>query len=418
MSSPEPYYFVKDKKIYLKRFLDFPDREIGEVLDDEEKSIQYFIERFSRVTNSLCELEDKISSATNKGSFLMKVVHMKDQMSKYKAIGDFESIIRRLETIEADLQNSVVESRIKNLEAKKELLVELEGILSREDWFKDTSRVKEIQAEWIRTGRVEEAEEVVIEPDFQEKLNLFFDRRKEQAAIRNELIQVRKEKYEELIGKAEHLFGQENTEEFVDAFKELQRMWKAIGHIPKPVLEPLWESFQSISTAFFGKLKSKNELKKKDQRDHTKGLSGKRQAYAALEALEKEERPSMSRLKSIQKRWRSAGFVDQDQLGSLGDDFSLKCQVIVEKNFIGKVLFNKHEGFSDRPEKEQIKLKVELLSQLIQRDELELERMQENTEMFASVINKGDDNPINDRLQDHLRKLNAKKEILASLGTF
>lgn len=417
MSTPESYYFVKDKKVYLKRFLDFPDREIGEVLEDEKKSIQYFIDRFSRVTKSICDLEEKISSATNKGSFLMKVVHMKDQMSKYKAIGDFESIIRRLETIEGELQNSVVESRVKNLEVKKTLLKELQLILSREDWFKDTNRVKEIQAEWVRTGRVEEEEEAVIEPEFQNILNSFFDQRKEQAAIRNELIQIRKEKYEELIAKGRWYFEQDNIANFVDDYKELQKTWKAIGHIPKPVLEPLWEAFQSVSTAFFEKLKSSNERKKKDQEDQSKGLSGKKQAFMALEGLEKEDRPSMSRLKSIQKRWRSAGFVEPSLLGSLGDDFSLKCQVIVEKNFVGKILFSKHDGFSERSEKEQAQLKRELLSQLIQRDELELQRMQENIEMFGASANKNSQNPINDRLQDHLRKLNAKKQILSSIGS-
>lgn len=417
MSTPESYYFVKDKKVYLKRFLDFPDREIGEVLEDEKKSIQYFIDRFSRVTKSICDLEEKISSATNKGSFLMKVVHMKDQMSKYKAIGDFESIIRRLETIEGELQNSVVESRVKNLEVKKTLLKELQLILSREDWFKDTNRVKEIQAEWVRTGRVEEEEEAVIEPEFQNILNSFFDQRKEQAAIRNELIQIRKEKYEELIAKGRWYFEQDNIANFVDDYKELQKTWKAIGHIPKPVLEPLWEAFQSVSNAFFEKLKSSNERKKKDQEDQSKGLSGKKQAFMALEGLEKEDRPSMSRLKSIQKRWRSAGFVEPSLLGSLGDDFSLKCQVIVEKNFVGKILFSKHDGFSERSEKEQAQLKRELLSQLIQRDELELQRMQENIEMFGASANKNSQNPINDRLQDHLRKLNAKKQILSSIGS-
>ena len=43
------YGYIKDGKVFLKGYLDHEDREIGVVREDDEASLQYFIDRFTRV---------------------------------------------------------------------------------------------------------------------------------------------------------------------------------------------------------------------------------------------------------------------------------------------------------------------------------------------------------------------------------
>ena len=66
----DEYGYVKDSKVFLKGYLDFPDRQIGEVKRTEQEAIDYFKNRFNIVLNKVEQLEQEIDEALNKGSYL------------------------------------------------------------------------------------------------------------------------------------------------------------------------------------------------------------------------------------------------------------------------------------------------------------------------------------------------------------
>ena len=101
-----PFGYTKDGNVYRKGFNGLEDLEIGEVRESEDQSIEYFIEKYNSLVKKIDELEKSVNEATNKGSFLMKLLHMKEKMPEYKGIGDFEALIKRLEKLENGLQKN------------------------------------------------------------------------------------------------------------------------------------------------------------------------------------------------------------------------------------------------------------------------------------------------------------------------
>ena len=86
------YGYVQDNQVWLKPFLDFPARQVGEVKDVEDESLQYFAYRFETFREKVNALLAKVAESENKGSFLMKVMHLKEQVEKYDALGDFAAV--------------------------------------------------------------------------------------------------------------------------------------------------------------------------------------------------------------------------------------------------------------------------------------------------------------------------------------
>jgi len=61
-----PYGYIKDRKVYLKGFLDQEDRIIGEVKSDEASTIKYFEDRFQTVKDKVTQLKKDIEANENK----------------------------------------------------------------------------------------------------------------------------------------------------------------------------------------------------------------------------------------------------------------------------------------------------------------------------------------------------------------
>jgi len=93
--------YIKDGKVFLKGFLGGEDREIGEVKGDEPSTLRYFEGRFAQLQEKVAQLKAAIQENQNKGSFLMKLIHLKESLYQSDALGDFVSLIAELEGQEA-----------------------------------------------------------------------------------------------------------------------------------------------------------------------------------------------------------------------------------------------------------------------------------------------------------------------------
>ncbi len=89
------YAYIKDGKVFLKGYLDMPDRQIGEVKRTEEEAFQYFINRYQIAVNKVSQLESEITEAQNKGSFLTKLTQLRKRLLNFDGIGDFTQRPRR-----------------------------------------------------------------------------------------------------------------------------------------------------------------------------------------------------------------------------------------------------------------------------------------------------------------------------------
>ena len=168
------YGFISDEKVYLKGFLGNPDREIGRVLLTEDKAVEYFENRFLVLSEKVDKLEAELNDSENKGSFLMKIVHIQDSLASYNGLGDFEGLHERLEGLKDVLKVSVDENRKRNLAIKEELLDKMQNLVERREWEEDAEEVKEIHKYWLRVGRVVEDKEALLERAFKAFVDQFF----------------------------------------------------------------------------------------------------------------------------------------------------------------------------------------------------------------------------------------------------
>lgn len=154
------------------------DREIGEVKEDEASTIAYFENRFALLEQKVEKLKKDIADNHNKGSFLMKLVHLKESLHESDALGDFTRLIQDLEHQEEYLNEIIAENRAKNLELKQALIKEAESMTNDTDWKATTEFYKQLKLRWIKTGPVDKAIEAEIEEEFESYVQNFFENRR------------------------------------------------------------------------------------------------------------------------------------------------------------------------------------------------------------------------------------------------
>ncbi len=409
------YCFIKDNKIYLRAFADQKERQIGDVKEDFSASILYFENRFEKLLESVNQLEEKINSSTNKGSFLMKVIHMKEHLFSYNAVGDFEGLYKRLVAIEQLLQSQVEESRKRNLLIKNNLIAELKSICETEDWLGKFNDVKSIQQRWLKTGRVSDELNEDLENEYKELVNGFFNNRNELLNVKKELNQVRINNYKEFIHQARELLKEPINAEQVEKFKKLQLSWKENGFVPKNILTPLWDEFKEIGDTFFNQVKKEGHQLNLRKRNDQKRVEQLNIIVEGLEVLGNQEFPDQKRLKSLQFEWKKVS----DRLkidSSLRDRYHGAVQLVLERSFVNKLLQTRNEGFLEEPEARRAELRQQLLKHLIKKEEEVLRNYNNDNSMFQSLMSMGEHSPMHRRYREHERKLKAKKTILDQLN--
>jgi len=111
----DEYGYVKDGKVFLKGYLEYEDRQIGEVKRTEQEALDYFKNRFIIAENKVSQLESDIEEAQNKGSYLTKLTQLRKKLIQFDALGDFPPLLDRLDAQEAILADLITVNQLKNL---------------------------------------------------------------------------------------------------------------------------------------------------------------------------------------------------------------------------------------------------------------------------------------------------------------
>jgi hypothetical protein len=404
------YGFIADGKVYLKGFLDYPDRQIGEVRIDEESSLNYFVERFELVEKKVNDLEAEIENAENKGSYLMKLLHLKKTIPQFDALGDFEPLLERLNKREAELNQLIELNRVKNLEIKKGLLAELEVYKDLEDLQDANEKVHEIKTKWIRTGGVSKNQEEEVEAKFQQYLDEFYGRKNKAHKEYMEKLEKNVIQYELLLAEAEKQSQNTNIKTANFEMKKLMQRWKDSDPIPAERRAVLWDKFFNIKKNIAYKAKMEYDRRKAPPMR----FLDKEQVYKkALEFKGRKDSAAVVEIKRLLMSWNKAGKIAPYKFKQIAEEFYTICDEVIEYNFL-ETLATKSGGFAEKDPNEQIKQKIYLLKDLIIRDENELRKFQENYNNYhkeGQPINK----LLSSKLDSKRRKLRVKKRILREL---
>lgn len=234
----------------------------------------------------------------------------------------FNSTVEQFEERKEQHYEDLKKQRQENLEAKKKLLKELEGIVSNETWTA-TRRVSQMKGQWNSTGQLPSDKGDALDERFEALLDTFNDhkvdrlvqqRQKEEDNLMLKLAVL--EKMENVVGSIDH--ETENWKEVDEKFDDLTKQWKKIGRVPKEKSNEAWGRYKSAQDNYYDqKYKhDKNHQSKVDKFQHKK----EKICEEAEALLEEDDIASAARkINKLHRRWKKVGNLpqrDEDKLWS------------------------------------------------------------------------------------------------------
>lgn len=392
-----PYGYIKDNLIFLSAWGEYPDRQIGEVKEDgEEAAVEYFKNKFADFKEKVDDLVKTIEEAENKGSYLMKLLHLKEQLGVHEGLGDYQELKEILEKYEALLTDIIQKNRERNTEIKNALMEEMREAVQILNWNEATEKVHDIKARWLKTGNPKEEVKEEMETSFWGMVQDFFDRKKAFFEDKQRLLDARKKKYEDLIDETNALQGLKGKERF-DRVKELKAQWNQVGNIPAREYKRLFGKFNRA-------LKGKKELPPPD--------------FDGIEAeLQKMYDKTIKVDKDLLQQYRKSlgGFKTQDSaLKQRRHELMQLVNIIWERDFLEGLAGRKHKGFHLLEPEKQAQHMKKLLVEFLRRDKQDLGQYEENTQKFAGH-DKKTQQMLERKLGQQRNKIEVKEKLLKIL---
>ena len=387
-----PFGYVKEGKIYRTGWSDFPDKEIGEVRDDNiEKSTEFFQERFTDLESKVIEVTTKIDESENKGSFLMKLVHLRDQLPEHDGLGDYSTLRSKIDQYETLVRDIIQKNRERNTEIKTALIEEAGELEDIVNWKEATEKAHDLKARWIKTGSAEEEKNEELETSFWGIVTHFFDRKKQFYEDKQKLIVHRQNKYEELVQEAQNLGALRGKERF-DKVKDLKARWKENGGIPS-------EQYQPLHDAFYKALKGGKKPFTSNV-DYTGVLSKLEEIKKGTIPFNKEEIDAIKK-STFRDKARS-----QEKFKVLN-----LIPILSEREFVMKLAYKRFPDYAKLEMEKKQNVKRGILNDLIQRDKEDLKIYEENSANFSS--SDGSMNKlVENKIKGQKKKIEVKTQLL------
>lgn len=406
------YGYITGDKVYLKGYHGFQDREIGVVRESEEESLKYFVNRFEMVKKKVEDVRDSVGVSENKGSFLMKLIHMRAYLAQYNGLGDFESLYSLINVLEDEINTYIQKNRAKNFDIKKSILSEVESLKESTDWKYASVKLKELKLNWIKTGSAHKEDEEELSTRFNEAIEYFFNKRKEFFAEQARISRDRERKYHNLLDEVKFINRKGGGPPFVQRVKTIQQEWKVVGRVQAFKYKRIQYEFKREIQHFFHKLKTQQSSDFKPKTP----LEIKKELYAEIEEVLNSTYPTnITQIKKIQNQWKNLGKLPEPEDKDLNLKFRIACNEIFETHFLEKTASYFNNDLHSRPLHEQAKIKINLLLESIKKDQDELNEF--NNKYFYELSQPR--NPSNSQLQQQrnnfVNRLKTKQRILKKL---
>jgi len=412
------YGYIEGDQVWLRPFMSLPARRVGQVKDSEEASLCYFAQRFELFRAKVEDLLQKIEESENKGSFLMKALHLKEQVGSYDGLGDFESLHRRLTESEDGINVTILRNREKNLATKMAVIDEVEAMRDTLDFQTATERIKELRQTWIKTGPVDKPLIEELEDRFRLAVDVFMNRKREFLADKKAMTNRVQDKYMNLIRQSEALQESENFEETTRKLKQLQQEWKEIeSTLPRKQANDLWTRFRAAHNYFFERLKVHINSKRTEGQGNLPedNLARKRALVAEAEALlHRPMHEAVARAKELQAAWKKVGPVRGEESDRVWEQFIAACDKVFELSSLEHFIRKRQAAGTELPSPaEQINARVQALRDFIKSDQQERLVLEENLgKLSGSASNETFRSMLQGKIRAFERKIRTKNQLI------
>lgn len=287
----------------------------GQEESEDESGITYYKEILKKADSLSKQTDwpyvsmelDKLSREWGEGPDL-------DTEEVGKLYQKFTSKVDDFEKRKAEHQEKLQKQRDENLERKKKLLGQLQGIVEEEKWTA-TGKVGNIKGKWNSVGQLPSGKGENLDQKFEELVDTFNDHKVDR------LVQQRQKEEDNLMLKLIVLDKMENAaksidestkdwEKIADQFEDLTKQWKKIGRVPKEKSNEVWTRYKKAQDLYYDK---KYEFDKNHHSKVDKFKNKKEKIIAEAEALLKEEdlASAARKINKLHRRWKKAGNLPQ-----------------------------------------------------------------------------------------------------------
>lgn len=389
---------IRKDKIILSGWDEHPEREIGEVRDNDiDASVKYFEHKFEELQQKIEALEKEINTSENKGSFLMKLVHLKEQLPSHDGLGDYQVLYERLSTQEKGLLEIIEKNRERNSEIKTALLEEIKVAAEKINWGEATEEIHEIKSKWIKTGNAKEEDQERLNEEFWGIIEGFFEKKKQFYEDKKRLGDLRKKDYEAVIEKTKQLKEFSGKARF-DLITQLKEEWRAVGNIPK-------EEYTELYKEFNRKLKTISPSAKPAKVNLSDLIK-------ELDAYLSGEKPFHFKLIDNHKRSLKEVRADSKEERQQKDEAFKKAQLLLERDFIDKLASKRFKNFRELEKAKKKSIRIGILEELLDRDKTDLATYQENSANFSGSLGGGMIDLVDKKIQQQKKKITTKETLL------
>ena len=422
LAEAQCYGYVEADGVWLRPVLAQPARSIGRVKESAEASLRYFAHRFAALRGKVDELLAKMDASDNKGSFLMKTLHLKEQLRSYDGLGDFAALHDRLSRAEEAIAVTVAANREKNLASKLGFIAEAEALRESVEWVSAGEKVKDLRQGWLKTGPVDKARAEELESRFQAAIQAFFDRRKAFQADKKSMNTRTLTRYRDLIQQAESLKDSDQFEATSRQLKQLQQAWREVnGTLPKKQASELWTRFRAANNFFFERLKAHIVAQAAAAGTGAPAtpeelLARKRALAGRAEALMKvPPQEAIHQAKALQAEWKQVGTVRGEESDRVWQRFMVACDKIFELSALEYHL-RKHLGGEPPAATPAARahFRASTLRELLKDDHQELGVLRANLDQLSpSAANEGFRQLLQTKIRSFERKIRTKNDLIA-----
>ena len=408
------YGFCQDGKVFIRAYLNFPQREIGFVRETDEASLAYFVKRFELAKNKVDILAREVTTVQNKGSFLTKVVQMKAYLGEFDGLGDFLPLFDQLEQMESYLRGLIQYNQIKNLEIKRALIQDAVQLAEQEDILKATEDLLEIKIKWVKTGPVDKQFQDELSEEFQAVLDAFFLRRRAYFEEKNRQIDEKIAILQGFIDSVHQLRKAEDIDDSVVKVKELQKEWKTILGLPPKKQSMLWKNFKKANDMFFEKYNRIKGIDYKPRVDPRVQELNTMTGELEIKLGDQENMVATAELaKAYLVKWKEVSAQIKTIDRSMAERFRNACDKIFEMNYLLRVISYRHANLNEKPRLEQLKIMINQMDYMTKKEKGELNDFIAQAERDRQMEEK----PIQSKINTQKRKISMKEMLLTNFKT-
>jgi hypothetical protein len=401
--------FCRDGKVFIKPYLNFPEREIGFVRESEEQSLQYFVDRFDLAKSKVTKLMQEVETTQNKGSYLTKAIQMKNYLVEFDGLGDFKPLLDEVERIEVYLTDLIKVNQEKNLEIKRALLQDIAMVVAKEDIIEENDNMKDLRMKWLKTGPVDKEFHEEIEGEFQRLMDDYFEKRKVAYEEKNRIIDEKLELLQNFVEKVNQYRKADNMEDYVEEVKEMQKTWKTINGIPPKKQAKLWKNFKKSTEMYFDKY---NRLKGIDVKPRIDprvqeliGMTGELEVKFRNQTQIIE---TSNLAKSYLVKWKDISANVRNLDRNLAERFRNICDKIFEMNYLLRVISYRHSNLDEKPRIEQLKIMINQMDYMTKKEKSELDLFIQDVTSDGTL----EDRPVQSKINTQKRKIQIKEILL------